>query len=99
MAEVGAPGPTSEDRTGRNIGVGCFTLFIGTVSGAMSGVGIGKLMGFFNRCTPEPGLPACEWWVYAGWGAAIGAVTLPVFTLWRLKRRDQAEDAASTYRG
>ncbi len=99
MAEVGTPGPASEDRTGRNIGVGCFTFFIGAVSGAMSGVGIGKLMGFFNRCTPEPGLPACEWWVYAGWGAAIGAVTLPVFTLWRLKRCDQAEDAVSTYRG
>ena len=99
MSDKGAPGPASEDRTGRNIGVGCFTFFIGTVSGAMSGVGIGKLMGFFNRCTPEPGLPACEWWVYAGWGAAIGAVTLQVFTLWRLRRRDRAEDAASMYRG
>jgi hypothetical protein len=98
MATAGTPAP-GEDRTGRNIGVGCFTFFIGAVSGAMSGVGIGKLLGFFNRCTPEPGLPACEWWVYAGWGAAIGAVTLPVFSLWRLKRRDQAEDAVSTYRG
>lgn len=84
---------------GRNIGVGCFTFFIGAVSGAMSGVGIGKLMGFFNRCTPAPGLPACEWWVFAGYGAAFGALTLPVLALWRLKRRDQAEDVASTNRG
>lgn len=99
MAGAGAPSPAKEDRTGRNIGVGCFTFFIGAVSGAMSGVGIGKLLGFFNRCTPAPGLPACEWWVYAGWGAVIGAITLPVFSLWRLKRRDQAEDAVSTYRG
>ncbi|AMW05114.1 hypothetical protein GEMMAAP_10360 [Gemmatimonas phototrophica] len=65
----------------------------------MSGVGIGKLMGFFNRCTPAPGLPACEWWVFAGYGAAFGALTLPVLALWRLKRRDQAEDVASTNRG
>ena len=49
----------SEDRVGRNIGVGCFTVVIGGMSGAMTGVGIGKLVGFFNRCTPEPGLPAC----------------------------------------
>jgi hypothetical protein len=91
--------PPTEDRVGRNIGVGCFTFFIGTVSGAMSGVGIGKLMGFFNRCTPAPGLPACEWWVFAGYGAAFGALTLPVLALWRLKRRDQAEDVASTNRG
>jgi hypothetical protein len=94
-----APTPLPEDRVGRNIGVGCFTLFIGAVSGAMIGVAVGKLMGFFNRCTPEPGLPACEWWVYAGYGATIGAVTLPVFALWRLRRADRAADALSTDRG
>ncbi len=100
MAETEhAPAVSSEDRVGRNIGVGCFTFFIGAVSGAMSGVGIGKLMGFFNRCTPAPGLPACEWWVFAGYGTAIGALSLPVLALWRLKRRDQAEDVASTNRG
>ena len=65
----------------------------------MTGVGIGKLMGFFNRCTPEPGLPACEWWVYAGYGAAIGAVTLPIVALWRLRLADRAADAASNDRG
>ncbi|MBA3918878.1 MAG: hypothetical protein K2Y26_06910 [Gemmatimonadaceae bacterium] len=89
----------AEDRVGRNIGVGCFTFFIGAVSGSMTGVGIGKLMGFFNRCTPEPGLPACEWWVYAGYGAAIGAVTLPIVALWRLRLADRAADAASNDRG
>jgi hypothetical protein len=83
----------AEDRVGRDIGVGCFTFFIGAVSGSMTGVGFGKLMGFFNRCTPEPGLPACEWWVYAGYGAAIGAVTLPIVALWRLRLADRAADA------
>ena len=87
--------PTGEDRVGRNIGVGCFTFFIGGVSCAMIGVGIGKMAGYFARCTPQPGLPACNWWVYAGWGAAIGAITLPVLALWRLRRADRLADAAS----
>lgn len=84
-----------EDRVGRNIGVGCFTFFIGAVSGAMVGVGLGKLAGFFTRCTPMSGLPACEWWVYAGVGATVGALSLPVLALWRLRRADQAADAES----
>ncbi len=91
---AGAPLP--EDRVGRDIGVGCFTLFIGGVSAAMVGVGVGKAVGFFTRCTPEPGLPACDWWVYAGWGGAIGAVTLPVLAIWRLRRADRAADAAAS---
>lgn len=85
---------TAEDRVGRNIGVGCFTFFIGGVSCAMIGVGIGKMVGYFTRCSPLPGLPACNWWVYAGWGAAIGAITLPALALWRLRRADRLADAA-----
>ena len=85
--------PLPEDRVGRNIGVGCLTFFIGAVSGAMVGVGLGKLTGFFMRCTPMAGLPACDWWWYAGYGGAIGAVTLPVMALWRLRRADRVADA------
>ena len=84
--------PLPEDRVGRNIGVGCFTFFIGAVSGAMVGVGLGKMSGFFMRCTPTPGLPACDWWVFAGYGAAIGAISLPVLALWRLRRADRVAD-------
>lgn len=93
------PAPAhSEDRLGRNIGVGCFTTVIGAVSGAMVGVGIGKLIGFFTRCTPMAGLPACEWWVFAGYGGAFGAVSLPLLALWRLRRADRAADAAQSSR-
>ncbi|MBL0172692.1 MAG: hypothetical protein IPP90_18685 [Gemmatimonadaceae bacterium] len=86
----------AEDRVGRNIGVGCFTFFIGGASGAMIGVGIGKLTGFMARCSPLPGLPACEWWVFAGYGAAIGAISLPTLALWRLRRADRIADRVAS---
>ncbi len=87
--------PLPEDRTGRNIGVGCFTTFIGAASGAMSGVFLGKAVGFFTRCEPLAGLPACDWHLFAGGGAAIGAVSLPILALWRLRRADRITDAAA----
>jgi hypothetical protein len=82
----------AEDRTARNIGVGCFTTVIGGVSGAMIGVLIGKAVGTAQRCVPPEGLPACDWHVYAGWGFLLGALSLPTVTLWRLRRRDAARD-------
>lgn len=97
-SESASPSPLPEDRVGRNIGVGCFTFFIGGISGAMVGVGIGKLIGFFTRCTPLVGLPACEWWVFAGFGGAVGAISLPILALWRLRRADRAADAANASR-
>lgn len=87
--------PLPEDRLGRNIGVGCFTFFIGGASGAMSGVFLGKAVGFFSRCEPQPGLPACDWWVFAIWGAVVGAVSLPILALWRLRRSDRVTDQAA----
>ena len=81
--------PLPQDRVGRNIGVGCFTFFIGAASGAMSGVFLGKAVGFFIRCEPIAGLPACDWNVFAGWGALIGALSLPTLALWRLRRADR----------
>lgn len=87
--------PLPEDRTGRNIGVGCFTFFIGAASGAMSGVFLGKAVGFFTRCEPLAGLPACDWHVFAGFGAVLGAISLPTLALWRLRRSDQLADRAA----
>ena len=84
----GAGLPDRESRTARNIGVGCFTFFIGMPSGGMFGVFVGKVIEGARRCTPTEGLPVCNWWVYAGWGAAIGAVTLPTLVLLRLRQSD-----------
>jgi hypothetical protein len=87
--------PLPEDRVGRNIGVGCFTFFIGAASGAMTGVFLGKAVGFFTRCEPIAGLPACDWNVFAGWGALIGALSLPTLALWRLRRADRKADTGA----
>jgi hypothetical protein len=70
----------------RNIGVGCITGFAGFFSGGMIAVLIGKMVGSMQGCRPVAGLPACNWWVYAGVGAVAGAVTLPVIALRRLNR-------------
>jgi hypothetical protein len=75
----------------RNIGVGCITTFAGFFSGGMVAVLIAKVVGSMGGCKPPEGLPACNWWVYAGVGAVLGALTLPVLALSRLNRRRPSE--------
>ena len=75
----------------RNIGVGCVTTFAGFFSGGMVGVLVAKIVGSVQGCKPAEGLPACNWWVYAGVGAVLGALTLPVLALGRLNRRKPVE--------
>jgi hypothetical protein len=71
----------------RNLGVGCITTFAGFFSGGMVAVLIAKFVGSMRGCRPVEGLPACNWWVYAGVGAVLGALTLPALALRRLNRR------------
>lgn len=79
-----------EFNTARNIGVGCFTAFVGLWSGGMIGVLIGKFIGSARNCVPPEGLPACDWYWYAAAGMIVGATTLPVLALRRLRRRDRS---------
>lgn len=83
-----------EDRIGRNIGVGCFTFVVGAVSGGMIAVLLGKLVGFFTRAPRCPDVPMCNWYQFAGWGALVGAISLPLLAFWRLRRVDASEGAA-----
>ena len=84
-----------EDRTARNIGVGCFTTFIGTWSGAMVAVLVGKVVESVRGAPSCEGVPMCNWNVYAAVGALIGATTLPLLVLTRLRRRDVRRDQIS----
>jgi hypothetical protein len=70
----------------RNVGVGCVTTVAGFFGGGMIAVFIGKVVGSVQGCKPAEGLPACNWWVYAGIGAVLGALILPVFALTRLNQ-------------
>jgi len=88
---MASPELSREEKIARNIGVGCITTFAGFFSGGMVGVLVAKLVGSMQGCRPVEGLPACNWWVYAGVGAVLGALTLPVLALGRLNRRKPAE--------
>jgi hypothetical protein len=79
------------DIVARNIGVGCLTTFAGFFSGGMIAVFVAKFVGSAQGCQPPEGLPACNWWVYAGVGAVLGAVTLPFLALRRLNRNEPSE--------
>lgn len=79
---------------GRRVGIGCFSLFVGLWSGGMVGVLVGKFIEGARRAPTCEGLPICNWYVYAGIGAAIGAVSLPVLVLWRLRRGRQRDPNA-----
>ncbi len=87
---IDAPALSNEDRRMARIGVGCFTTFIGTISGAMVGVLVAVGFTFGTRCEPLDGLPACNWHMFALGGAIIGGLTLPVLVLSRLRRRTRA---------
>jgi hypothetical protein len=88
---MASPELSREEIIARNLGIGCVTTFAGFFSGGMVGVLIAKIVGSVQRCKPPEGLPACNWWVYAGVGAVLGALTLPVLALSRLNRRKPAE--------
>ena len=80
-------------RLGRNVGLGCFTLFIGGVSGGMVGVLVAQIASSLRRCTPVEGLPACDWQWYWMVGAVVGALSLPLLVLLRLRRRPTGRPA------
>lgn len=82
--------PEADLARARRIGVGCFTTFIGFASGGMVGVLVGKVVGNLRRCVPIEGTPACDWYYFALAGMIVGAVTLPILALRRLRRSDAA---------
>ena len=81
---------------GRRVGLGCFTLFVGTWSGAMVAVLVGKFIEGARRAPSCEGLPLCNWYLYAMVGAVVGAVTLPILVFRRLRR---AQAPRSNLRG
>lgn len=80
------------NRRYRNIGVGCFTTFIGFFGGGMISVLIAKIV---SQALNEPqceGLPTCNWLTWAARGGVVGMIILPTVSVWRLKRGDAEHD-------
>ena len=57
----------------------------------MVAVLLGRLIEGARGSPACEGLPICNWYVYAAVGAAMGAVSLPVLVLRRLRRRGAVE--------
>jgi hypothetical protein len=83
---MGSNGQAREGPRPRKFAIGCLTLVAGFFSGGMIAVFVGKVVGSAQGCNPGEGLPACNWWVYAGIGAVLGAISLPILALRRLNQ-------------
>jgi hypothetical protein len=83
--EAGANGGGSDAAPGvsmtRRIAIGCFTSWLGFVSGAMVAALLSKFTAFLTKATECGGIPSCNWYIWAGIGGLIGAVTLPIMVL------------------
>jgi hypothetical protein len=71
----------------RNVAIGCFMVPLGAASGAMTGVLVSKLVAMATKAPSCPDIPTCDWYVYAGWGALLGALSLPALVSWALWQR------------
>ena len=76
----------------RNVGVGCFTTFIGFFGGGMISVLIAKLVSQIQHEVQCEGLPTCNWLTWAARGGVVGMIILPAITVWRLRRGDAVQD-------
>ena len=75
------------DAMGRRLGVGCFTLVTGFVSGAMIAVLIGKFLAFLAREQSCEGVPMCDWYIWFWTGGALVALDLVADLLEPLRQR------------
>jgi hypothetical protein len=80
---------------GRNIGIGCFMLPLGGASGAMTGVLVSKIVQWATNGPSCQGIPTCDWYIYAGWGALLGALSLPALVTWRLLQSAPPRETSS----
>ncbi len=89
MADARRTAPPAEPSGGGppKFAIGCFMLPVGAVSGAMIAVLVSKIVAFFTKAPSCPDIPTCNWHVYAGVGALLGALSLPALVLRRLMSR------------
>ena len=67
--------------TTRKVAIGCFSSWLGFASGAMVAALLSKFAAFLMRANACSGVPSCNWYVWAGIGGLVGALTLPLLVL------------------
>ncbi len=82
------------DHKARLAGLGCFSVLVGGVSMAMVGALLSLAVQRITRGPVCQDIPACDWYIYAAVGAVLGAVTLPMFVLNRVRQSAKDRDAA-----
>jgi hypothetical protein len=78
--------------TGRKFAIGCLTFVFGGASGSMIGVLFGKIVAFLTRAPSCAGLPFCDWAIWAGVGAVLGAVSLSALSVWAVSKPKQVDE-------
>ena len=73
-------------------------MWLGFVSGAMVAALLSKFTTFITKSAECDGIPSCNWYIWAGVGGLIGAVTLPLLVL-RALGRPTRNDRENSYRG
>jgi len=76
--------PAGPSDRARNVGIGCFMTFLGAASGSMIGVLVSKIVAWFAKAPSCPEIPTCDWHIYAGIGALLGAISLPTLVIRRI---------------
>lgn len=91
------PALTQGERRARAIGVGCFMTFIGFFSMAMVGVLVSVIVARTTGAPMCTGIPACNWYIYAGFGGLFGALSLPFLVLRRLRQSERDAGNSSAH--
>ncbi len=71
----------------RNTAIGCLVTPLGAISGAMVAVLLSVIVAYVTRAPSCSDIPSCDWYVYAGIGAVLGGLSLPLLILRRLFQR------------
>jgi hypothetical protein len=88
--------PSTSIPRSRRVAIGCFTFVLGGMSGAMVAVLLSKFIAFLTRAESCPGIPTCNWYVYAGVGALLGSVSLSGLVVWTISKPTPAPPAQPT---
>ncbi|HKS05759.1 MAG TPA: hypothetical protein VJR92_05560 [Gemmatimonadaceae bacterium] len=86
---------TPFERRARFVGVGCLMTVLGFFSMAMVGVLVSAAVAAATKAPSCQDIPACDWYIYAGFGGLLGAITLPILVLRRLGKPQPGGDETS----